>query len=370
MLDYFFFMFCYLSVFNLKVKGLNGFFYDYMDLDNTNSIRGICVWMIIFCHKTRYGIKKNYLYINITKNFGQKVVSMFLFYSGYGILESIKKKGITYIKSLPKKGAILFLKTQMILLIFLITFIFLFNIKITLKHYFLCLIFKSSLESSNWFSFTIIVLYFYSYLSFRSFKKPNFFSIIIISFICSLHVIFVYNYYYPKKIYAVDTVFCFVIGFYFSFFKEYFDKVLLNSDIYYFGIISTTILIYYKVFDNNNLIYISITNILFSLLIVFITIKVKFSNSALNFLNSHSYSIYLLHRLVMSVCYRKQIFKNSEFIQISFEFTSIFLISSLFDKYTLWIDKLFKKKYNEIESIKYIPLNYINYNSLNYTNMK
>ena len=33
----------------------------------------------------------------------QLMVTMFLFYSGYGVMESIKRKGDDYIKSFPKK---------------------------------------------------------------------------------------------------------------------------------------------------------------------------------------------------------------------------------------------------------------------------
>ena len=180
MIDYFFFIFCFLSVLDVKIKGKDDFFEDYMKLDNTNSIKGIFVWLIIFCHKKKYGIKKKYLFIKIVRNLGQKVVSMFLFYSGYGIYESIKNKGNQYSKTLPYKATIIFLKSQIIILMFLAANIFIFKIKIGLKTYLLSVIFKSSLGNSNWFAFTIIILYFYSYLSFRFIKYKIFFGIIIL----------------------------------------------------------------------------------------------------------------------------------------------------------------------------------------------
>ena len=108
MIDYFFFLFCFLSVLNIKIKGIDNFFNEYMDLENTNAIKGIFVWLIIFHHKTIYGINKNYIYKIITGNLGQKIVSMFLFYSGYGINESIKIKGDNYIQKLLIKALIMF----------------------------------------------------------------------------------------------------------------------------------------------------------------------------------------------------------------------------------------------------------------------
>ena len=100
--------------------------------------------------------------------------------------------------------------------------------------------------------------------------------------------------------------------------KTYIDKILLKNDIYYFGVISMTILIYYKFFSKFSLISISIKNVLFAILVVFISIKVKFNNEFLRFLNSHSFSIYLLQRFVMSFVQRKMIFNSSDFFKILF----------------------------------------------------
>ena len=93
-----------------------------MDLKTTNQIRGILVWMIFFRHCIFYfpkNIKRNKISILIDKSFGQNIVSPFLFYSGYGINESFLKKGNKYIKSLPIKSFIIFIKFQIILLVYL-----------------------------------------------------------------------------------------------------------------------------------------------------------------------------------------------------------------------------------------------------------
>ena len=117
MQDLFFIIFCLLSIFNIKIKGSDNFFHDYMELDDTNCIKGIFVWLILFCHKRNYGNNKNYLYLKIIG----KLVSMFFFYSSFGICESIKKKGIIYVQTLKNKAIIFFLKTQIIILLFLLS---------------------------------------------------------------------------------------------------------------------------------------------------------------------------------------------------------------------------------------------------------
>ena len=193
-----------------------------MNLENTSSIKGIFVWLIILSHIKSYYIRKNkYKYIRILRYFGQKMVSLFLFYSGYGINESIEKKGNIYIKTLPKKGIILYIKFQLILLLFFLNNLIL-GIKINIKKYFLSMIFKKNIGNSNWFAFTVINLYFFSYLSFAFIKNKNYIiiGVFINNIICFLHIYLVYNYFYPKKTYSVDNIFCFLIGQYYSLFTQ------------------------------------------------------------------------------------------------------------------------------------------------------
>ena len=126
MVNLIYFILCLLSVINLNVKFFNKFFEDYMNINNTNQIKGIFVWMIFFRHCTEYfpkSTKVGKISILIDKSLEQNIVSPFLFYSGFGINESFLKKGIQYIKTLPKKSAIIFIKSEIILLFFLFNFL-------------------------------------------------------------------------------------------------------------------------------------------------------------------------------------------------------------------------------------------------------
>ena len=140
--------------------------------------------------------------------------------------------------------------------------------------------------------------------------------------------------------------------------------MMMKNDINYFLIISIVVFIFYKVLSINNLFFISITNALFAILLVFISMKVKLGNEFLESLNSHSYSIYLLQRLILWLVYKENLFKDSEFIQIIFEFTSIIFISLLFDKYTTFIDKFVKGNIYKSGTNQYSPIDNINYNDI------
>lgn len=84
----------------------------------------------------------------------------------------------------------------------------------------------------------------------------------------------------------------------------------MKNDIIYFGFLSITILLYYHFYKLKSLIYNSILNVLFAFLIILLSMKVKFNNNFLKFLNLHSFSIYLLQKLVMIPVYKKKTFLN------------------------------------------------------------
>ena len=368
--DLIFFILCFLSTINISIKCLNNFYLDYMNLNNTNSIKGIFVWIIFLQHyRSYYRRDPKYIYHLILNCTQQKMVSLFLFYSGFGIYESIKKKHINYVKNLPKKGLFLFIKYQISLLIFLLNNLLL-GIKINFKNYLLSMILKTGIGNSFWFSLTIISFYIYSYISFIFIKNNNFIIIgfLLINIISLLHIYLVYNYYHPKSFCSVDNILCFNIGLYYSLFKNYLDKIIMKNDANYYGFFLFNIIIYtyYYNYKIKFLWTVSIINALFSLIIILITMKIRFNNEFLILLNSHSYSIYLLQRAIMKFFKNYNYFSSNNFIRFFIEFITIIFISSVFDKNTDFIYKFiinYKSKKKELinifndENIKLVLIN-------------
>lgn len=357
--DLIFFILTFFSFINSNIKCGNKFFNDYMDLENTNNIKGIFVWMIFFRHSTSFYYRNpRKISIIIDVSFQQNIVSMFLFYSGYGIYKSFSNKGKKYIKTLPIKSIILFIKTQLILLLYLLNNKIL-CINITLKQYFYAIILKNSIGNNYWFAFTIIIIYIESFFAFILIKnkKYNFIGIIFLTFICYFHVKFVYNYYHPKEIIFVDTIICFITGFYYCYFQSYFDKIIMLNDINYLVIMSIIAYLYNKFYTCHkraSLFYIIIKNFFFTLIIVLLTMKIQLKNDFLKFLNSHSYSIYLLQTIIFIYISKKGALKRYPFIRFFFQFSVVALMSCIFDECTIYIDIFLKncinKKYNKKEN--------------------
>jgi len=106
MMFIFFGLFVLLFLYKVQVKPKNGEKYmtDYMSVEKTMSIKGIFIMIVFFSHFNSYVAFSSPLesfYVKIFKYIGQAMVTLFLFYSGYGVMESIKKKGMGYVNKIP-----------------------------------------------------------------------------------------------------------------------------------------------------------------------------------------------------------------------------------------------------------------------------
>ena len=95
-------------------------------------------------------------------------IAMFLFYSGYGVMESIKKKGNHYIDAIPRTRVLATL-INFDIAVALFAFISLISSQdYTFSHYLLSFIGWKSVGNSNWYIFVIILCYLIVFISFRS----------------------------------------------------------------------------------------------------------------------------------------------------------------------------------------------------------
>ena len=346
--DLVFLIFCFLSIIHIDVQDKDKFFNDYMDIKYTNPLRGIFVWIIGFYHYKVLYRKNKYIHEIITSALAQNLTSIFFFYSGYGIFESLKKNGKKYIKTLPKKIIILYIKTQIIIFIYFIVDLYL-REKVPLKTYLLSLIFLENIQNSKGFPFTILCFYFYSFISFIFIKNKKFYllGIISVTILCSIHFYLVYNFLFPKEIYNVNNTFCFVLGFYYSLLRKFIDKFILKNDAIYYLVLFILMILYYKfyLYGLDSLLTVFLFPI-FTLIIILASMKVRFNNGFLLFFNSHSYSFYQFQNLVIRFFEKNKYFKHNEFIGLFFIYMIIILLSIYFDKYSLLIDNLFKYKHN------------------------
>lgn len=310
---------------------------DYLKKDTTTIINGMFVITIFFSHFIAYITKTNvyddYL-INILHFIGQLMVTSFLFYSGYGIYEGIKNKK-DYISSFFRKRFIpTFINFSIAIILFIIVNLIIGN-TYSIKEILLSFTGYESIGNSNWYMLAIFSLYIFIIICFnRKIRIKNIYRLIIFTLLTGIYIYVISRF---KDNYYVDTVLCFPIGMWYSYYKDKIDNLLVKR--YFICLISSIILLigsYYLTKVFYNVYSYNIFAIFFIIFIVVLTRKVKIKSSIITFFGIHTFWIYILQRIPMMIF--KDKLNNYVYFIICFSITII--ISYCMKKLT---DRLWKK---------------------------
>lgn len=189
--------------------------------------------------------------------------------------------------------------------------------------------------NSNWFIFSILIMYLITYISSKITKnKINSKTNAIITILSLIYIVIMY---FLKDSYWYNITLCYVAGLWYGLYKDKVDKMLKSK--YLFVIIANIILFIALYILRGNLIIYEILSVEFCLLIVFTTYKVKIGNKILDFLGKYSFEIYILQR-IPDIILQKYL---NNYIYLYF-FMSLGI--------TLIISMIFKKITNKLNSIR------------------
>ncbi len=297
-------IFIAILLYGVKISKKDAFFEDYSAPKQTAAINGIFTILIFLSHASQYlqlneAIDRPYLYFRTY--LGQLVVVSFLFFSGYGMMESIFKKGQSYIKSIPTKRLF---KTwyhfAIAIVLFLIADLCIGRI-FSIKNILLSLIGLSSVGNSSWYMFVTFVLYILIFLAFSIAKDKK-----LLGALLTLTFTFIFAFIEYKCGLAnrfFNTVFCFPAGMLFSLAKPKIDKfVMKNNKVWCISLIAVLAgFLGFGEIRYLSIAYHNIFSILAVLLIMLITMKIKIGNPVIDFFGRHIFSIFILQRIPMIV---------------------------------------------------------------------
>ena len=216
---------------------------EYISIKTTKIINGIFVIFIFLSHSFQY-INYSDSWIDrygifVISNIGQLMVTTFLFFSGYGIYESIKNKKEDYIDSIPKKRILnTLIKFDIAVLIFCIVS-YILNIRYNIKTILLSFLGLESVGNSNWYIFVILVLYLITYLVFKLLRVKNVIKIGVVTACTLLYMFIMANF---KETWWYNTALCYPLGMWFSLYKSKIEeKLKMNEKYYYLALISSII---------------------------------------------------------------------------------------------------------------------------------
>lgn len=299
---------------------------DYMSFSQANALKGFFALIIFFLHvRTSFELADTFAdrSFNIVCDLiGQLSVTLFFFYSGYGIMESVKNKP-NYINSFFKNRLLKILLHFDITVVLYIIANYLIGKTYEPSRYLFALLGYRAIGNSHWFVFDILCLYFFSYVAIRI-SKDNRLKAANITLLLTL-AFFVVFYIKKQNDSSVwyDTVFCFPFGMYFSLYR---DRINLNkkTKLPVFLLLLVVFVISFKLAETvNRGVFFNIASMAFVLIWCMITSVFTLDNKVLQFLGVHSFSIYLLQRLPMLV------FKYFGLESNKYVFTIISLIATI-----------------------------------------
>lgn len=326
---------------------------DYMGLSQTTAIKGFFAVVIVMSHMLSYTMimfPGDAVYAKIINYIGQLMVTLFFFYSGYGIVVSLEKKKDYYDTFLKTRLLKLLLHFDIAVFLFLILNIAL-SKSYPLNQYITCWIGWGTIGNSNWFIFDTFIFYIIAFVA-MTIKKHTGTGMKIFASVVTVMCLFfwaiMFMHFGREATWWFNTIFCFPAGIWYGVFK---GKIDLFAKKWYFYwpallmICGVFAYLYTKRFD---VIYFSVLAPVFCVLITFITMKVKFDNKILAWLGKHSFSIYITQRIPMIIMTHFGANKNSILFTILVVLT-VFPFAWLFSMLLSWVDRLlFSKKKDKL----------------------
>lgn len=289
----------------INIKGFNK---EYLSKETTTCIKGIFILIVFYSHLCTYMIyqpEKDGIMMFLRNYLGQLMVTMFLFYSGYGVYESIKKKKEKYINTIPKRRV---LKTLINFDIAVITFAVInkiMGVEYGIKQTLLALTGWGCIGNSNWYIFAIICLYATTYASFKIFES-NYKNALKLNWILTIITMIAISVYRGAGYdYCFNTLICYPLGMTYSMFKAKIEKVLLNNKKYLIIMpILTISFLAFKKLDPSNTIFYSLLCASFVLLLIGMTAKININNKILKWCGDNLFWLYILQRIPMMILKR------------------------------------------------------------------
>ena len=149
--------------------------------EHTDAVKGFFIIIVLYSHILPYLTSSGVSFSpildvpanKIIKMTGQLMVVMFLFYSGYGVMESIMKKGNEYVRAIPVKRVLSTLVNYAIAVMVFLVMNKLIGIHFPVKQYILSFVAWESVGQSNWYIFAILCCYVSTFVSFTLFSDKK-----------------------------------------------------------------------------------------------------------------------------------------------------------------------------------------------------
>lgn len=291
---------CIVILWGVKFK-LHGFHEDYLDKGRTTAINGVFIALVFLSHSLQYLDRWGYAFdgigdgiaLSLRSGHRQLIVVMFLFYSGFGVMESFKKKGQSYIDSMPK---------HRLLTTWLNYFV---SVVVGAVVGYVCLntwnlrefLIKAS-SYSSWYIFAILFCYGLFYVVGKVVgQKLKWLTAVV----CLGTIVYAVCLMFISPCYYYNTIIAFAFGVAYSEYRKEIETIIKR---HYWLALAVSGVIFAIIFAKYRLcegVGYNLIAALFAFIVVMLTMKVKMYNPVLSWIGSRLFPIYLYHSIVFKV---------------------------------------------------------------------
>lgn len=300
----FYFLLAILVLDSLKYTK-NDFNDNYLSYEMTNTVKGIFILLVFIKHVVPYVLNAGWvptgffgeLFRFVNNNVGQWIVAMFLFYSGYGVMESIKRKGHGYVQGLPKKRILQVLVNFDIAVFIYILVDLILKKPLTIKQCLLSLTGWESVGNSNWYIFIIMLMYLITFISFYRSKADNYTRPLLLSLALTFITSILMSYF--KADYWYNTMFCYTTGIFFSLYKH---KIEWFTKTHYWPMLIIAVIVLVIMdripYSAKGLVYNGFS-VVFCSVVILLTMKFRCNSKVLLWCGQNLFPLYIYQRIAM-----------------------------------------------------------------------
>lgn len=280
---------------------------DYMSRDMTSTINGYFLTTVFMTHIIQYIPAKMYngvdwVYLWINRGLGQLIVAMFLFYSGYGVMQSIRHKSGYMRTFIPKRVIPLLFDFEIAVCIYFVVSCMMDRCP-TIPYFIKSMFAWESLGNSNWYIFAILYLYLLTYVSFRWMRDEA--QWVSVLFVLGGSILYIWFMQKHKGGWWYDTILCYVAGMCFSYFSVFFRRLFGKKGerrrfVIYMSILLTSFVCLYLV-RKKSVWWFELLSICFCLLIVLLTSRFHFFGKIYSYIGKNLFCFYMYQRIPMIV---------------------------------------------------------------------
>lgn len=267
---------------------------DYLGRVQTDAIKGIFILLVFFSHFMGYVRQAGGYALNMP--LGQMIVTCFLFYSGYGVMEAIKRQGNDYVKSIPKRRILTTLLNFDIAVLVFIAVDLLLGRALSWKQCLLSLVCWDSVGNSNWYIFAILLCY-AATLTVR--KEGGGKRCLCMLIPCVVALSFV------KGSWWYDTMLCYPAGMIYAEYKAKIEALMRNERLYL--IVLGGLAVIYAILQKRHHVvfglFPNLTAISFALSVVVLTMRVPLRHKALVWCGKNLFPLYIYQRIPMLILF-------------------------------------------------------------------